>query len=46
MLTQFQKEVDAMLAKAEFKKSYTDKYGICRTRGEMSVYVAKDYSIA
>lgn len=43
MLTQFQKEVDAELAKAEFKKPYTDKYGICRTRGEMSVYIAKDY---
>lgn len=43
MLTQFQKEVDAVLAKAEFKKSYTDKYGICRTRGEITVCIEKDY---
>ena len=43
MLTPFQIEVDALLAKAEFKKPYTDKYGICRTRGEMSVYVAENY---
>lgn len=43
MLTKFQKEVDAELAKAEFSKPYTDKYGICRIRGEMSVYVAADY---
>lgn len=43
MLTQFQKEVDSLLAEAEFKKPYTDKYGICRTRGDMSVYVAETY---
>lgn len=43
MLTQFQKEVDSLLAKAEFSKPYTDKHGICRIRGDMSVYVAETY---
>lgn len=43
MLTPFQKEVDALLAEATFKKSYTDKHGICRTRGDMSVYIAETY---
>jgi hypothetical protein len=43
MLTPFQKEVDALLAEAAFKKSYTDKHGICRMRNDMFVYITEDY---
>lgn len=43
MLTPFQKEIDAKLTQAGFVGPYTDKYGVCRIRGDMSVYVAEDY---